>query len=123
MKKRLLKIIAILKLNQKEFTKKMNVSRTTINNYLQDRSKSLSNQTLIKISETYNIDLNWLLTGTGEMFLTTDSKDQQIETLKTRIGTLESQIYKIESITKSAVAESTLAYPAPKKSPKNKKGN
>ena len=123
MNKRIKIIIKILSITQKEFVKKLPISAGGLTDFIKGRSKSLSNQTLIKISETYNIDLNWLLTGTGEMFITTDSKDQQIEALKTRIGTLESQIYKIESITKSAVAESTLAYPAPKKSPKNKKGN
>lgn len=69
MKEQLIKLLEKLKLTQKEFAKQLGVSSSTVTEVIQGRTKSFNYEVLVKIKELYNVNLTWLLTGEGEMFL------------------------------------------------------
>jgi phage repressor protein C with HTH and peptisase S24 domain len=61
-------LIKVLKLSLKEFSEKTEVPYQSLQNYLRgERTPTIEN--LIKLSSHLNINLNWLLTGEGEMFI------------------------------------------------------
>lgn len=66
-----------LNLSQKELGKRLNLSDTTIQNYEYGRQQ-ISGKALIKLKEEFNINSDWLLNGTGEMFLDNTSRQQEI---------------------------------------------
>ena len=90
--------------NQSNFAKKLDISRTTLIGY-EDGSSPPSAAFLIKVYEIFNVNLNWLLTGTGEMFLSKTGKEianpPQLPKIKTKIGEklekIEAQIAEIRS--------------------------
>jgi len=65
---RLLFILKKFKIKQKEFAKTIKISPSTLSEYKKGTKKP-SMDTLYKISTEYKINLNWLLTGEGEMFI------------------------------------------------------
>lgn len=65
-----------LNLSQKELGKRLNLSDTTIQNYEYGRQQ-ISGKALIKLKEEFNINPDWLLNGTGEMFLDNTSRQQE----------------------------------------------
>lgn len=67
---RLKKIRCALKLSQMEFGDKINLSRAGIAAVEADKNK-FSQDTLYKLSTEYNINLNYLIRGVGEMFINT----------------------------------------------------
>lgn len=62
-----------LKLNQSEFSKQLGYSRS-IANALESGEKKPSREALIKMVELYNVNINWLFTGKGEMFYNAESE-------------------------------------------------
>ena len=64
---RLKTAIKQLNLNYKDFSKQTNISYTTLLQYLSNKREPNS-ENLQKIVCHLNINLNWLLTGEGEMF-------------------------------------------------------
>lgn len=58
-----------LGLTQDEFGRKIGVARNTVANY-ETGFRTPKLQTLISISREFNIDVDWLETGRGDMFLT-----------------------------------------------------
>ncbi len=60
-----------LSLSQEEFAEKINIPKTAISKYERGIVKPAAD-ILTKISETYNINLNWLLLGTGNMLKTSE---------------------------------------------------
>jgi transcriptional regulator with XRE-family HTH domain len=65
---RLKTIREILKLNQKDFGEPINIGLQNISKYERDEVKP-SYEALEKITNQYKINLNYLVTGMGEMFL------------------------------------------------------
>lgn len=65
---RLKKIRSILNLQQKEFSEKVGISQGFLSE-LESNKKAPSYTLLIAISHVFNVNLNWLLTGEGEMFI------------------------------------------------------
>ncbi|HJF75028.1 MAG TPA: helix-turn-helix domain-containing protein [Gallibacterium anatis] len=64
---RLREVMEYKGLNIKAFAKLLDVPYRTLQNYLlNERVPSV--EVLIKISQSMNIDLNWLMLGVGEMF-------------------------------------------------------
>ena len=74
MKEQLKHLIEHLDLNQKKFGQSIGLSAQAISEIMNDRSKGLSSATLIKIKSKYGVNLNWLLTGEGEIFLKEDTQ-------------------------------------------------
>jgi len=90
--------------NQSDFAKKLDISRTTLIGY-EDGSSPPSAAFLIKICEIFNVNINWLLAGTGKMFLSETGKEiadpPQLPEIKAKIGEklekIEVQIAEIRS--------------------------
>lgn len=60
---------------QKRFAERIDVAPTVINNIVGNRKSEPSFKVLQKIVETYsNVDLQWLITGKGDMIKTTEDK-------------------------------------------------
>lgn len=47
------------------FARSLNMNKATLHNYMNDRTPKL--EFLVAVHEKYNVSLNWLLTGNGEM--------------------------------------------------------
>lgn len=52
--------------NAAKFAKKAGIPQSTFHNYLQ--GQSLKSDNIVRITERFNVNLNWLLTGEGRMF-------------------------------------------------------
>lgn len=81
---RLKQIRNIEKLSQKEFGDLLDISSGAIGNY-EVETRELPDNLKIKLKEKYNINLHWLVTGEGNMFLNENNcqevylqKDQRI---------------------------------------------
>lgn len=71
--KHLEELINILKLSQKDFAQKTELNPGQLSRILAGKG-SLTYEHLIKIAEIFNVNLNWLVTGKGEIF-TKDKSD------------------------------------------------
>jgi len=54
-------------MTQKKFAHSIGISPARLNNYFASRSR-ISQAILVEIASVYNVNLTWLLTGTGSMF-------------------------------------------------------
>jgi len=90
--------------NQSAFAKNLDISRTTLIGY-EDGTVAPSTGFLLKICQIYNVNINWLLTGKGDMFLLDTGKETtdppQIPKLKDKVNQrlekIEAQIAEIRS--------------------------
>lgn len=64
---RLRDIRSALELAQKEFASRLNISASRLSNYLSG-SRDIPFEVLTQLSSIFNVNLNWLITGEGEMF-------------------------------------------------------
>lgn len=71
MQKQLKQLLSNLALSQKDFSEKLSVSAGNVGDWLRGRSEPTT-KALRKISESFSVNTNWLLTGEGEMFLSDD---------------------------------------------------
>jgi bacteriophage CI repressor helix-turn-helix domain len=77
------RIVSIRKsfgLNQSDFAANLEINRTTLASYEKGIS-SPSVTFLLKIKEVYKININWLLTGEGEMFIAQGNNTPSIESI------------------------------------------
>lgn len=91
---RLNKIIKTFFKTQVAFAEYLQVSKQQVNKYL-NNSNVISYDNLIKISNDYNINLHWLLTGQGNMLLSdadTSSTSQQLQALQEENKKLQAQV-------------------------------
>ena len=70
-----------LNLSQEEFGKRISCSRDVINNYERQRA-NVPPPTELAIASAFGVNLDWLRTGTGEMFL--ETKEHFIDQLVQR---------------------------------------
>lgn len=87
-------------LSQKDVAQKINVQPPFVNNILSGRRK-IGRQVAERLHQAFGFNKMWLLTGEGEMFAETPSKqesptneqvEQRIEQLETEIVRLQSQL-------------------------------
>ncbi|MBE7413638.1 MAG: helix-turn-helix domain containing protein [Leptospiraceae bacterium] len=79
MKDRLKKIILSIGITQSEFAQKLCINISTMSELLTgERYKRLPDRSLIVLNKNYNVNLNWLLTGEGEMFLSSTCPTAQV---------------------------------------------
>jgi transcriptional regulator with XRE-family HTH domain len=71
--KRLKTLRKTLGITQKELARTLGVSEMTIRRYEANRFQPDA-EVLSKLAKTYNINLHWLLTGEGEMFIKREHK-------------------------------------------------
>ncbi len=77
MKERLAQLIEELGLLKKDFAESIGVSTGNLSDWLSGKTEP-SAKPLSRISETYKVNLNWLIVGNGSMFLeTTTIADQR----------------------------------------------
>lgn len=67
----------VLQLNQTEFGKKIGITMRAVQKWENGESKP-QNSTLKSLINTFNVNPDWLLNGTGEMFLDNTSKQQEL---------------------------------------------
>lgn len=75
MNKRLKELRKILNLSQSEFGKKLGVTGPGISK-IESGDRSLTEQMLLSICRTFDVNENWLRTGKDEMFLQLDRDDE-----------------------------------------------
>lgn len=75
---RLRQIRKILNLQQKDFADKVGISQGFLSE-LESNKKAPSHTLLIAISHVFKVNLNWLLTGEGEMFIKEEKADKVSE--------------------------------------------
>jgi transcriptional regulator with XRE-family HTH domain len=64
-----------LKVSQQEMAQKMKVTQKTLSSWEQGHNEPCSS--LSELVTSYNINLNWLLTGEGKMFIDYDTNNTQ----------------------------------------------
>ncbi|WCL51462.1 helix-turn-helix domain-containing protein [Leptospira sp. GIMC2001] len=72
------KIIKDLQLTQKEFADRMGVKQSTISMYISGERK-ISKPIAFLIEKTYGISSDWLLNGTGKMFIDLGEEEKKIQ--------------------------------------------
>jgi transcriptional regulator with XRE-family HTH domain len=99
---RLKKLITYLKISNKEFAEIITISPNALSHYLNGR-RNISNNIIAKIHKNTGCNLNWLLTGEGEMFLTEKKLDDvekkflvEIECLKKEIDGIQTMLQQVE---------------------------
>ncbi len=78
MKDKIKQIRLGLKMSQGDFARKINVVQQQLSKYERGENKP-SAEFLTKLVERINVNVNWLLTGEGEMFIAPDSSQNAIE--------------------------------------------
>lgn len=71
LRERLAELIRILGVSQKEFSESVQLSPAYTSDILNGRKHAFAQETLVKIVERYQVNLNWLLNNIGPMFLST----------------------------------------------------
>ena len=71
---RLVEVIHSLNVSQREFAESIKLKPSYISDLLHGRAIGFSNKALLALNKNYSVNLNWLLTGEGEMFLEKEDK-------------------------------------------------
>ena len=82
--KRLLTLIDTLNLSQKSFAEKIGVTNRALYNYLYE-DRCPSPECLVKMYHLFHVNLNWVLTGEGNMFQNKEYEifsEQEIDLIK-----------------------------------------
>jgi plasmid maintenance system antidote protein VapI len=72
------KMLILLGLKQSDLATKLNVSRQRISNIIAGRNSFTEKQQIILCKE-FDVNLNWLIAGVGEMFLNDEEFDKKVE--------------------------------------------
>lgn len=72
MNDRLKQLRKTLKLTQSEFAKKLNLSQNHISS-LENGSRVITTRLLNDLEKTFNININFIKSGTGEMFIKSET--------------------------------------------------
>ena len=105
---RLKQLIKALNLNQPSFAKSLGMTQPNISRMISGRS-SISVEILNRITDRYKqVNLHWLLTGDGEMFLggAPQERDEDIVLVKGkgRLEELEERVERVEEELRRVVA-------------------
>jgi len=68
-------LLSSLKLSKKKFAEQLGLSQGNVSDWFNRPGYRPSIDALKRISETYNVNLNWLITGTGDMFNSTRPRE------------------------------------------------
>ncbi len=103
--KRVRELIDALGITQREFADKLNLTPAFINNVL-NQGKSFSQETIIKISFKFRVNINWLLSGEGDMFIpSAEEIHKQVDEFRELWGKLRKREGMMEFV--RVVADST----------------
>lgn len=112
---RLAKARKALKFNQIEFAEKLNISERTLRDYEKNKFPVDSN-VLEKLIKLFNLNLHWLLTGEGDMLLTSKDKTPQQEDLNL-IPEIKDLLEDLKHAADKAINLNKLIYTPPKETP------
>lgn len=112
---RLKKLIKELNLNQTVFAKSIGIAQPNINRMVSGENK-ISWEALNGIAEKYaQVNLDWLLTGNGEMFFGgEDSGVQESTPSKVRLEELEERVARLEELIKKQLQDQGHDYCSPR---------
>lgn len=98
---RLKKLIKELKINQLGFAKDLGVAQSNISKMM-NGERQISIEVLSRISNRYNVNLHWLITGNGNMFLGDEQEtslqvnEEQPDYQIDRLGAFEMRLNSLE---------------------------
>ncbi len=98
---RLKKLIKELKINQLGFAKDLGVAQSNISKMM-NGERQISIEVLSRISNRYNVNLHWLITGNGNMFLGDEQEtslqvnEEQPDYQIDRLGAFEMRLNSVE---------------------------
>jgi transcriptional regulator with XRE-family HTH domain len=98
---RLKKLIKELKINQLGFAKDLGVAQSNISKMM-NGERQISIEVLSRISNRYNVNLHWLITGNGNMFLGDEQEtslqvnEEQPDYQTDRLGAFEMRLNSLE---------------------------
>jgi len=93
MQNRLKQIRVAINLQQGEFADKLGIHQQQLSKYERGENKP-SYDFFIKLGEIFNVNINWLLTGQGSMFLPGNcSEDENTMTIHLRKGQMLKVVY------------------------------
>ena len=81
-----------MQLNKQEFCKKLDITYQTYQNYLNGRD--ISTDVAIKLKNIFNININWLLTNTGNMFNEESGDSLFVSEPKIKYSSFEEELLK-----------------------------
>lgn len=93
MKNRLKELRDSLDLNQREFSKKINISQSTLA-MLENGQRVLRDIHISQICNEFNVNEEWLRNGVGEMFILTDTVSLDEYAQRNKLTPLETEIIK-----------------------------
>lgn len=86
----------VLKMTQTEFGKHLGKTMRAIQNY-ESGERNISNDIIMILNEKFNINIHWLYTGTGSMFLEEKKNDGKYQWLINTLNKLsDDDIKKVE---------------------------
>lgn len=77
---RLKKLIEILGLSQAEFARSIDLKPAFISDLINQRAKSFSQESLLKLRVAHNVNPLWLISGEGQMLITELEMKTDLET-------------------------------------------
>lgn len=87
----------ILKMTQTEFGKQLGKTMRAIQNY-ESGERNINNDIIMILNEKFNINIHWLYTGTGSMFLEEKKDDNKYQWLNSLLDKLpEEEVKRIEN--------------------------
>lgn len=108
---RLKNIREALNISQKNLAELLSISPQALSNY-EKNQRDVPNELFTQFAKKFNINLHWLLTGSGSMFIT-DTPDSgecpNCKKLQKIIENLESNLSLLKEIIKDACAHNHLA--------------
>jgi len=78
MNERLEEIRKYAQMSKKNFAEKISISSVAYHNYVQGK-RQIPSEIAIKINELFDVSIDWLLTGKGEMFLSENSSNKIVK--------------------------------------------
>lgn len=86
----------VLKMTQTEFGKQLGKTMRAIQNY-ESGERNINNDIIMILNEKFNINIHWLYTGTGSMFLEEKKEDSKYQWLINTLNKLpEEDVKQIE---------------------------
>lgn len=73
----LTELLESLKISKKKFAEELGVSQGNVSDWFNRPGYKPSIVALKRISDTFNVNLNWLITGAGEMYIDTRTREAQ----------------------------------------------
>ncbi|MCK4957266.1 MAG: helix-turn-helix transcriptional regulator [Candidatus Cloacimonetes bacterium] len=95
-------------LNQHEYASSLNTTQTVISRYEQG-TRLPSVDYLLKVKEKYHVDMDWVLTGEGNMHSSAIERIE-VERLREEVSSLKTELLDMKISNKQTLEKMSLAY-------------